>query len=71
VPGTAISCPRMVTAVALAWKTDAMVRAARVRLNAIAAKTSHASLGPNWPEGKWARAPLFRSAIACSIMAWA
>ena len=38
--GTAISCWRMVAVVALAWKTDAMVPAARVRLNAIAANTS-------------------------------
>jgi hypothetical protein len=31
-PGTAISYRRMVAVVALAWKTDAMVPAARVRL---------------------------------------
>jgi hypothetical protein len=43
-PGTVISCRRMVAVVALAWNTDAMVRAARVRLNAIAAMTSHAAL---------------------------
>ena len=43
-PGTVISCRRMVAVVALAWNTDAMVPAARVRLNAIAANTSHAPL---------------------------
>ena len=43
-PGTAINCRRMVAVVALAWKTEAMVPAARVRLNAIAAKTSQALL---------------------------
>ncbi len=50
--GTAISCRRMVAVVALAWKTDAMVPAARVRLNAIAAKTSQALFAANEPEGK-------------------
>src|SRR5450756_1593751 len=50
-PGTAISCRRMVAVVALAWNTDAMVPAARVRLNAIAANTSQAPLAANWPEG--------------------
>ena len=43
-PGTAINCRRMVAVVALAWKTDAMVPAARVRLNANAANTSQALL---------------------------
>src|SRR5664280_1745645 len=70
-PGTVISCRRMVAVVALAWKTEAMVPAARVRLNAIAAMTSQAALDANWPEGKCARAPDFRSAMACSTIAWA
>ena len=52
--GTAFSCLRIVAVVALAWKTEAMVPAARVRLNAIAAMTSHAPSAANWPEGKWA-----------------
>ena len=56
-PGTAISCRRIVAVVALAWKTDAMVPAARVRLNAIAAMTSQAPLAAKWPEGMCARAP--------------
>jgi len=51
-PGTAINCRRMVAVVALAWKTDAMVPAARVRLNAIAAKISQAPLDANRPEGR-------------------
>lgn len=38
--GTAMSWRRMVAVVALVWKTDARVPAARVRLNAIAASTS-------------------------------
>ena len=44
-----ISWRRMVAVVALAWKTDAMVPAARVRLNAIAAKTNQALLAANDP----------------------
>ena len=70
-PGTAISCRRMVAVVALAWKTDAMVPAARVRLNAIAAMTSQAALAAKWPEGKCARAPPLKSAMTCSTRAWA
>ncbi len=42
--GTAISWVRMVAVVALAWITDAVAPAARVRLNAIAASTSQAPL---------------------------
>jgi len=48
-PGTVISCRRMVAVVALAWKTDAMLPAARVRLNAIAANTSQAPLAEKDP----------------------
>jgi len=70
-PGTAISCRRMVAVVALAWKTDAMVPAARVRLNAIAAITSQAALAAKWLEGKCARAPPLKSAMTCSTRAWA
>src|SRR5664280_2333946 len=54
-PGTVISCRRMVAVVALAWKTEAMVPAAWVRLNAIAAMTSQAALDANWPEVIWSR----------------
>jgi hypothetical protein len=49
-PGTAISCRRIVAVVALAWKTDAMAPAARVRLNAIAANTGQAPLAEKDPE---------------------
>ena len=67
--GTAISCRRMVAVVALAWKVDAMVPAARVRLNAIAANASQALLAAKDPDGKCARALDFRSALTCSMMA--
>ena len=70
-PGTAISCLRIVAVVALAWKTEAMVPAARVRLNAIAANTSQAPLAAKWLEGKCARAPPLKSAMTCSTSAWA
>jgi hypothetical protein len=43
-PGTVMSCARMVPVVARAWKVEASVPAARVRLNAIAAQTSQALL---------------------------
>src|ERR1035437_500442 len=49
--GTAISCRRMVAVVALAWKTDARVPAARVRLNAIAANANQALFAGKDPEG--------------------
>ena len=68
--GTTISCRRMVAVLALAWTTDAMAPAARMRLNAIAANTNHALLDENWPEGRCARGPLFMSAMTCSTMAW-
>ena len=42
----------MVAVVALAWKTDAIAPAARVRLNAIAANTNQALFAANDPEGK-------------------
>lgn len=67
--GTAISCRWMVAVVALAWNTDAMAPAARVRLNAIAASTSLALLVEEDPDGKCARAPGFRSAMARLMIA--
>jgi hypothetical protein len=67
--GMLISWARMVPVVALAWKTDARVPAARVRLNAIVALTSQALLAQNDPDGKWARGPFFRSAMTCSTIA--
>jgi len=51
-PGTAISCRRIVAVVALAWNTEAMAPAARVRLNEIAAKASQAPLAENELEGR-------------------
>jgi hypothetical protein len=41
----------MVAVVVLAWETESMVPAARVRLNAIAANTSQAPLAAERPEG--------------------
>ncbi|SDY74837.1 hypothetical protein SAMN05661080_04482 [Modestobacter sp. DSM 44400] len=59
----------MVAVVAFAWKAEASVPAARVRLNAIAARTSQAELAANFPEGRWARGPPLRSALTCSMTA--
>jgi len=56
--------------VALAWKREASVPAARVRLNAIAASTSQAEFAAKCPEGTCASAEFFRSAMTCSTMAW-
>jgi hypothetical protein len=47
---------RIVAVVALAWLPPATVPAARVRLNAMTARTSHAALALNLPDGRWARA---------------
>ena len=69
-PGTVISCRRIVAVVALAWKTEAMLPAARVRLKAIAAITSQALLAANEPDGNWAKALDFRSAMTCSTIVW-
>ena len=44
-PETAISCRRIVAVVALAWNTEAMAPAARVRLNEIAAKAKPGAVG--------------------------
>ena len=44
---TVISCARMVAVTALAWNRPARTPTARVRLNAIAASTSHAELAVN------------------------
>jgi hypothetical protein len=49
--GTAIRCVRMVAVVALAWNTDAIAPAARVRVKAMAARTSHAPLAQNEADG--------------------
>jgi hypothetical protein len=66
-----MSWARMVPVVARAWKMEARVPAARVRLNAIAAQTSQALLAQNLPDGRCASGPFFRSAMTCSTMACA
>ncbi len=60
--GTVIRVRRMVSAGALAKDQPMIVAAARVRLNAIVASTSHAPLAAKRLEGRWARAEVFRSA---------
>jgi len=58
--------------VALAWNAEARVPAARVRLNAIVARTSEALMAQKCPRGQvWARGPALRSAMTCSMIAWA
>jgi len=59
--GTLISCVRRVASRALAWKVEARVPAARVRLNAKAASTSQAALAVNVPDGRWASGPSLSS----------
>lgn len=68
--GTLISCRRMAAVVAVAWKAEASVPAARVRLNAMQAATSQAPLALNFPEGRCASGPFFRSAMTRSMIAW-
>ena len=60
---------RIVAVVALAWLPPAMVPAARVRLNAMTARTSHSAFALNLPEGRWARAEPLISAKTCSMIA--
>ena len=60
---------RIVAVVALANCGSARVPATRVRLKAITASTSQAALAVNAPEGRCARAELFRSAWTCSMIA--
>src|SRR3954454_20713246 len=66
---TLISLRRIVAVVALASWPPARVAAARVRLNAITARTSQAAFAANNPEGRCARAEFFRSALTCSMTA--
>ncbi len=63
--GTLISLRRMVAVVAFARSGQAIVAPVRVRLNAMTASTSQAALAVNFPEGRCARAELFRSAWTC------
>jgi hypothetical protein len=60
----------MVAVVPLAWKGEARALAARVRLNAIVARTSQAAPAVNRPDGRCASGPVLRSATTCSTMAW-
>ena len=48
-----MSRARIVPVVVLAWKAEARVLAARVRLNAIAAQASQALLGQKCPAAWW------------------
>ena len=69
-PGRVISLRRTVAVVAFASSgSPVRVAAARVRLNAMTARTSQAAFAVNFPEGRCARAELFRSAWTCSMMA--
>ena len=67
--GTLMSWARIVPLVDRAWNAEARQPAARVRLNAIAASTSHTALAWNDPEGRWASGPCFKSAWTCSMTA--
>src|SRR3954447_6886640 len=67
--GTAISWARIVAVVALAWNVEASAPAARVRLNAIVARTSQAEFAAKDPEGRWASGPALMSALTCSTIA--
>src|SRR5450756_3205346 len=64
--GTVMRWVRIVAVVARAWNLEARVPAARVRLNEIAASTSHAAFALNSPEGRCARGPFFSSAMTFS-----
>ena len=68
-PGRLMSWARTVPVVARAWNAEARHPAARVRLNAITASTSHAKLAWNDPEGRCASGPCLRSAWTCSMTA--
>ena len=60
---------RMVAVVALVNRPAALTPSARVRLNAIAAATSHAAFAVNFPDGRCAKAECFKSAMTCSTTA--
>src|ERR1700712_5300703 len=68
--GTTIRVRRIVPVVAFANRRPDSAAAALVRLNAIAASTSHAEFAANDFDGKWARAESLRSAWTCSMIAW-
>ena len=64
--GTAMSWARIVAVVARAWNLEARVPAARVRLNEMAARTSHAAFALIRPEGRCASGPFLSSAMTFS-----
>src|SRR5450830_1024831 len=64
--GTAMSWARSVAVVAREWNLEARVPAARVRLNEIAARTSHAAFAFICPDGRCASGPFFSSAMTFS-----
>ena len=68
--GTVIRVARIVAVRDLASAGPVRVAAARVRLNAMTARTSQAALAENRPEGRWARAEFLRSAWTASMIAW-
>ena len=68
--GTEMRVRRIVAVVALARRParSARMPAARVRLNAITARTSQALFAVNTPEGRCASGPFLRSAWTCSMI---
>ena len=67
--GMLTSFRRMLALVTLASPTPATIAAARVRLNAMTARTNHAALAVDTPDGRCAKALFFRSALTCSMTA--
>jgi len=67
--GVLMILARMVAVVAFANRPAAVTPIAGVRLNAIAAATSHAAFAANFPEGRCAKAEFFKSAMTCSMTA--
>src|SRR6202165_1758853 len=69
--GTETRVRRMLAVVAFTNRgAPVRVAAARVRLNAITAQTSHAEFAEKWFDGRWARAEFFRSAWGCWMIGW-
>ena len=60
---------RIVDVVALATAAPVMVPAARVRLKAMTARTSHAAFAVKFPEGRCATVEPLRSELTCSMIA--
>ncbi len=64
-----MSWVRIVAVRVLAGMVPARAPAARVRLNAIAARTSKAAFAVNLPDGRYAGGPALSSAMTCSTIA--